>query len=421
MLNDAELSALAEEALLWRPVAESTEDAYRFRLGVYFTWCRDHGIDPLTPTGVQLQRFKKAYHPAPWGESAMSVAGSALRRLFDYAVETGRLQESPMDGLEWPTSRRDPSALEYLSLDEARTVLATAHRISDAHAITVGLALVNGLAVKELMAANLADVDEHDGTEPSLIVKGRASWHRTPIAPFTMGAIRRHRGDRTEGPLILNGDGNRLNQTNIRRYIERSLKLAKVRKITPTQLAQTGAVLALRHGAIPADVLRLMGHTNIRDMGRYVQSAGLQADLQPAARLADVLVGTRYATLDQARRLLRDTEMEPAAAAMLAGAVLEERLRELCARHGARPRSADPRKWTIDKLKNALHDRGALSADQNIAVNQMALVRNDAAHGRFGQVTRERARDLIRDVRRFLRETEESPDEFDRPWLLPPD
>jgi hypothetical protein len=96
------------------------------------------------------------------------------------------------------------------------------------------------------------------------------------------------------------------------------------------------------------------------------------------------------------------------AAAVTAGAVLEEHLRKLCARHAVPTMVTDAkgnvRPKTMDAMNNDLTRQppGVYDNIERQSVQAWAAVRNAAAHGEYGKYNDEQVRQMIEGVRGFI-------------------
>lgn len=99
--------------------------------------------------------------------------------------------------------------------------------------------------------------------------------------------------------------------------------------------------------------------------------------------------------LDQAKLL--NAEGCHAAAASLAGAVLEGALRRLCQARGL----SMPEKPNIDRLNGDLAKAGAYDTLTHKRITALAEIRRNADHGHAGKVRREDVEEMVKWVRRF--------------------
>lgn len=407
---DPEVVRLIDEYLSGHP--DGTAKSYRLRLMQFVRWCQAAGHDPLEPTPATFNGFvRDAKEGQGQRVATVKQASSALRGFYAYLVSTGRRDVDPTrhPAVKLVTARTEPGMPKTLSLDEARAMLKAAGSLNDVrYRIAVGLLLLGGLAPREITSARVADVTRTADGGLLLSLPTRRSSEPVPLVGDLADAVSRHIAGRPpSGSLVLNQRNNPVNVTNLRSAVEKAASLAGL-TTTPsmTQVRQTGAVLLLQHGGSGSDLVRYLGVLDTRDTGKYFAAAARHATgPHPAQVLGSLLASTRYPALDQADRLLRDPSIHPAAAAALAGAAVEARLRELCAAIDSAP-SGIPKDWTIAKLVAAYGAKKKLSRDDRSDLDRIAAVRNDAAHGWFDEVTLTRAREASRLARRFLAKTE---------------
>jgi hypothetical protein len=104
--------------------------------------------------------------------------------------------------------------------------------------------------------------------------------------------------------------------------------------------------------------------------------------------------------MEQVQQLLDDRSVHPAAPVMLAGAALEEALRALVIEVGAEVVGKPGLQAYAESLKRV--DR--LTAQDVKDVTSWAGQRNDAAHGRFDALNRERAQLMADGINLFMRQ-----------------
>ena len=89
-------------------------------------------------------------------------------------------------------------------------------------------------------------------------------------------------------------------------------------------------------------------------------------------------------------------------AAVLAGSTLEAHLRKLCDKHGVVPVSGSDKPKKADTLNAELKKAGAYNKLDQKNVTAWLDIRNKAAHGRYGEYTKEQVKLLINSVRDFI-------------------
>jgi hypothetical protein len=100
--------------------------------------------------------------------------------------------------------------------------------------------------------------------------------------------------------------------------------------------------------------------------------------------------------LEQAEHLLGSGYYQPAA--VVAGCVLEDRLRKLCGQHGI----ALPPKPKLDAMNAELAKAGVYSKLVHKRVTTLADLRNKAAHGQWSEFSQDDVKEMIQAVRRLM-------------------
>jgi hypothetical protein len=85
-------------------------------------------------------------------------------------------------------------------------------------------------------------------------------------------------------------------------------------------------------------------------------------------------------------------------AAVLAGSVLEEHLRKLCGKHGI----TVPARPKLDTMNADLAKAYAYDKNEQKSVTAWAGIRNDAAHGKFTNYTKDQVKLMILGIRDFI-------------------
>ena len=102
--------------------------------------------------------------------------------------------------------------------------------------------------------------------------------------------------------------------------------------------------------------------------------------------------------MEQVQQLISDKAVHPAASVVLAGAALEEFLRSKILKGNV----TVPGKHGIASYASALRAAGTISAQDVKDITSWAGHRNEAAHGQFDQLSRQRAQIMVDGVNLFL-------------------
>jgi hypothetical protein len=134
----------------------------------------------------------------------------------------------------------------------------------------------------------------------------------------------------------------------------------------------------------------------LEDWVKYVEE-GLADVVGPDARAR---LDASTDLMEQVQQLLDDSKVYPAAPIMLAGAALEELLRSLVITHNAKVKG----KPGLQAYSEALRTAGVLTPQDVKDVTSWAGVRNEAAHGQFADLSRQRAALMADGVNLFMRQ-----------------
>jgi hypothetical protein len=104
--------------------------------------------------------------------------------------------------------------------------------------------------------------------------------------------------------------------------------------------------------------------------------------------------------LEMATHLLEQNYKD--AAAVTAGAVLEEHLRKLCGRHSVPTLTDKGQPKKLDTMNADLAKAGVYNTIEQKDITTQAGIRNAAAHGKYGEYDVDRVRRMIEVVRGFI-------------------
>ena len=137
------------------------------------------------------------------------------------------------------------------------------------HALLSLLAL-NGLRVSEATGANIEALGLERGHRTLTILRKGGKTVIIPLAPRTARAIDLAVGERSEGPLFLGADGQRLDRHAAARIVGRIARKAGISKrVGPHTLRHTFITAALDAGVPLRDVQEAASHADPRTTMRY--------------------------------------------------------------------------------------------------------------------------------------------------------
>ena len=252
-------------------VADSTRAVYARDAAAAAGWLHEAGhAGPASVDRRALRRYLAHLGNRRYAARTITRKVSVLRRYFDWARRTGRIEVDPTLGL---TAPRGGSRLpQVLKDDQIHTLIDKPARAGDDDArdardlAIVELLYGSGLRVSELCSLRHEDLDL-GRSEVRVWGKG-AKQRLVPLSEPAVGALRdwlaHHRGSfiTRETPaevVFLNQRGRAMTPRDVRRVLDR-------RSVVPTHphaLRHTFATHLLDGGADLRSVQELLGHADI--------------------------------------------------------------------------------------------------------------------------------------------------------------
>jgi integrase/recombinase XerD len=264
----------------WLPTIGSpnTRAAYRTDLGDYAAWCARQGQSPLAAGPAEIERYRG--HCEAMGASPAVVARrlSAVSSFYRYAAASEAVTANPVMSVTRPSTegRLSEPALEE---QEAQALLDAAAALGPKVAALVGLLLLDGLKLGEVLSLDTGDLSgTGDGTVAA--VTRRGVRQQVPLDQRTASAITVYLAGRTSGPLLLGDSPTQNRNGRLTRFgadflLKRATgKAGLERRISANVLRSTYITAAHRRGTALADIQRHVGHLHTRDTRRYLDGYG---------------------------------------------------------------------------------------------------------------------------------------------------
>ena len=280
------LQAFQDEYLAEK--SDETVGTYRRSLNTFQKWFVTRSNFRFTEDDV---RSYKRYLMEERELSQVSVSTylTALRRLCQYLVDTGHLQENPATGVKG-NRRPDTHSRDVLTesdIEELEDVLGEATQIDKRDTAIVYLMLYAGLSEIEIVRADVEDL-EHTLMGPVLRVQGKGRTvkdQQVPLDDPVLQKVESYLDTRSklkpEAPMFVShghrSEGKRLNTRSIRSRINKYLKEAGIKRkgITPHSLTHTAALIWLNDGMPLEEVKQRMRHGTLDTTMIYYKKQGL--------------------------------------------------------------------------------------------------------------------------------------------------
>lgn len=390
------MKVTVEDFVANQSLSDRSRAAYLADLRRFEAWfaSRSAGLSELTRGDI----FEYRQHQLDKGlaESTVNRYLWTLNRYFDWLVEQGAINKSPMSRLLF--SRPGVRVRETLTLDQLRAMWSSA--IEPRDRVVIALLGINALRSDEVARAEVSDLSQQDGCRILRLPgrRGTRTYPLTVLAPEVDAAIGEHLDGRRTGALVSPGPGGRLNRAKILRIVARVAKAAELPfHVTPSTLSTTMRSLAIEHGFSYVGVVRATGESEARRLAKAVGQATNPISHHASLRLARLVVGTGSSTMDLLHRaeiVLDETDLPPAAAAGVAGAALERHLRLLARQRGVR---VNEDKAALGAYAGQLIKARVIEPAEYDRINAIARHRTNGAHGWFDKVSMAEAQWVIRE------------------------
>jgi site-specific recombinase XerD len=249
---------------------------YTRNLGAYCAWLDGLGLDLLAVRRVHVDGYRHTLAGAP---STVAVKLSALSSFYRYALAEEVIDRNPVATVARPSIDADHSSTQGLSRDQAKALLAVAHRDGPRSDALVSLLVFTGVRISEALGATTADYG-HDAGHRVLSVRRKGG--KTPkvaVPAPAVVALNRYLGTTgaelvlapgTSAPLFTTSTGRRWHRSEAARTVQRLAHRAGIEgKISPHSLRHTFATIALDTGTPLHALQDSMGHADPRTTRRY--------------------------------------------------------------------------------------------------------------------------------------------------------
>lgn len=254
----------------------TTRELYGIRLRIFYGWCEQHDLDPLTITRPLLELYSRHLEEER-GNAPASVAGalSTLKMFYRLLAVDQVIPSSPAEYVRMPRLFHDEVKVVGLSRMELGAFISTARAIGpDQGALAVMLGLL-GLRVSEACSVQVGDFSDYERDHRVLRVVGKGGKRATmPLPPPVFRELDRCALDRT-GQLLHNTVGGPLDRKTGYRMVKSIAKRAGITKhVHPHALRHSFVTAALDAGVPLRDVQIAARHSDPRTTTRYDRARG---------------------------------------------------------------------------------------------------------------------------------------------------
>lgn len=247
----------------------ATREAYSRDLRHWGKFLSSLGVDALDARRVHVDAFVREAEAAGRAPATLARRLSALAGFYDYALDEGAIDRSPVARVRRPRVS-DESPRLGVDREGLRELLDTAERSGTRNHALVCLLALNGLRVSEALAADVGDIGAERGHRTIALRRKGGKRQTVALAPRTAGALDALLDGREEGPLFVTRSGQRLDRFAAHKTVGRLAGLAGIdHSVSPHSLRHGFVTAALDAGVPLRDVQDAAGHADPRTTRRY--------------------------------------------------------------------------------------------------------------------------------------------------------
>jgi integrase/recombinase XerD len=272
--TDAERLALAGFLAGYRGL---TRDAYALDLRQFTIWCRARSLPLFSVRRADIEGFARDLEARGRARATVARRLCTIAGFYKYAVEEELLDHSPAAHVRRPRVDYESHAVA-LDRNELGALLVAAGLGSAPEHALISLLALNGLQVSEATGADIEHLGLERGHRTLTITRKGGKAVTIPLAPRTARTIDLAIGERTDGPMFLTDDGQRLDRHGAGRIVRKVARRAGITKAVTLHTLHT-----LRHAFITAaldagvplrDVQEAASHADPRTTMRYDRARG---------------------------------------------------------------------------------------------------------------------------------------------------
>jgi integrase/recombinase XerD len=247
----------------------STREAYALDLRQFATWCAHHERRLFEVHRVDIECFGRELEARGLARATITRRLCTLAGCYRYAEEEGLIAHTPAIHVRRP--RLDyQSHATGLDRNELGALLVAAGLASARDHALVSLLALNGLRVSEALGADIDALGLERGHRTLTVTRKGGKVVTMPLAPRIARVLDLAIGERLEGPIFVDGAGQRLDRHAAGRIVRRVARQAGIAKrVGPHTLRHAFITAALDAGVPLRDVQEAASHADPRTTMRY--------------------------------------------------------------------------------------------------------------------------------------------------------
>lgn len=269
----------------------STLKDFTYDLKVYLDWCDQKGLRPLEAMRGHVELYVRWLENTGWASSTINRRVTVVCGFYKFACLDDLIVKDPCLGVERPKVDRESQHRPFLSTLEFGALLDAARQRGTMETALVCLLGLSGLRISEACSLDIGSISREKGYEVIRFIGKGNKLATVPLPLPVSNAVHEALWGRTEGPLLINLCGRRMDRSCATRMLNVLAQDAHLNKhVPPHALRRTFCTSGLLSG-IPLNDMRLaMRHASSNTTQIY-DMAAKSFDRNASHRVASFLAG----------------------------------------------------------------------------------------------------------------------------------
>jgi integrase/recombinase XerD len=255
-----------------------TREAYGRDVSAFGAWCTANGHDLLQVGTTEVSSYRDDCRVEGVQPSTIARRLSALASFYDHALRARAVAANPVAEVARPLRRRDALSGETpdvgLMKREVAALFAAAARLGPKVVVLVGLLVLDGLKLAEVLALDIQHLRRAGRTMQATVTR-RGVPQAIELDERTAHAIATYVHARTAGPLLVGDSPTQDGTSRLTRFgadflLKRAAAGAGLERLSANTLRRTHIAMSHHDGATVEAIADRVGHANPRDTRRYL-------------------------------------------------------------------------------------------------------------------------------------------------------
>lgn len=281
-------------------MAKNTIVNYRCKLGNLGDYFIERGIEPLLLKKSDVGRLILHLKENNYQHSTINIMINRLKKLFDYMVFEGYLDENPVKFKQLPVNQK---IIYPLNDNEIKQVIAVTRKhpyelLAHRNTVIIMLMVDCGLRVSEVAGLRNSDV-----LRDQILVRDTKYNHDRAVAlsPVLKKEIikyqrvkkRKYRfGQEPEDPLIVSNQNGGVSEKIVDEILRKIMKKVKIRsevRFSAHTFRHTYASMQMRNGLDIYTLSLNLGHRNVSTTQRYLRTLSSEDFIQKSLKTSTMM------------------------------------------------------------------------------------------------------------------------------------